>query len=128
MSRSRLIPGKTRMADFILEQLNPVILDHGIRQQLVGGIFQRRLGLGLVGAGQFDIEHLALAHAGDAIDAERFQRAFDGVALRIENAGLECNGDARFHLSTLTSLAALLRERYYFTLILRDAGFARSSG
>ena len=27
--------------------------------------FQCRLGLGLVGARQFDIEHLALAHAGD---------------------------------------------------------------
>ena len=69
-----------------LEQFDSIVLDHRIRQQLVGGILQRGLRLGLVGAGQFDVEHLALADAGDAIDAERFQRAFDGLALRIENA------------------------------------------
>src|ERR1700709_1062180 len=55
MSRSRLIPGKTRMGGFIWERclaqnFHPVILDHGIGQELVGGILQRRFGLGLVGA------------------------------------------------------------------------------
>src|SRR3954469_15135784 len=103
MSRSRLIPGKTRTADFIwcaclAQNLDPVILDYRVRQQLVGGGFQRRLGVGLVGAGQFDVEHLALAHTGHAIDAERFKRPFDGLALRIENAGFESDGDACFHV------------------------------
>src|SRR5258708_19834491 len=67
MSRSRLIPGKTRTADFIwraclAENLDPVVLDHGVRQQLVGGIFQRRFRLGLVGAADFDVQHLALTN------------------------------------------------------------------
>ena len=57
---------------------------------------------GAIGARQLDVEHLALAHAGDAIDAERFQRAFNGLALWIENAGLQRNGDARFHEKALT--------------------------
>src|SRR5215471_16101527 len=78
MSRSRLIPGKTRTADFISEQLDPIILDHRVGQQLVGGGLQRLLRLAAVGAGKLDVEHFALAYAGDAIDAERFQRAFDG--------------------------------------------------
>ena len=60
--------------------------------------FPLGLGLGLVGAGELDVEHLALAHAGDAIDAERFQRPFDGLALRIENARFQCDGNARFHV------------------------------
>src|SRR6185312_3984026 len=97
MSRSRLMPGKTRTADFIgvgsAQHFNPVILDNGVRQKLVGGILQRGFRLRLVGAGKFDVEHLALPDAGDAIDAERFQRAFDGLALRIENAGLESYGN-----------------------------------
>src|ERR1700712_1626912 len=102
MSRSRFIPGKTRTADFIwrgclAQNLDAVILDHRVRQQLVGGGFQRRLRLGLVGARKLDVEHLALAHAGDAIDAERFKRPFDGLALGIENSRFESDGDACFH-------------------------------
>src|SRR3979411_328436 len=90
MSRSRLIPGKTRMAAFIwlsclAQKLNPVILDYRVRQQLVGSVLQRRFGPGLVRARYFDVEHFALAHTGDAIHAERLQRAFDGLALRINH-------------------------------------------
>src|SRR3954452_10566795 len=109
ISRSRLIPGKTRTADFIdcsLEKLDPVILDDGVGQQLVGGGFEGRLRLGLVGAGKFDVEHLALTHAGDAVNAERFQRAFDGLALWIENAGFQRNGNACFHENGLSSSPA----------------------
>src|SRR5690606_34097488 len=50
-----------------------------------------------VAAGKLDVEHLALPDAGDAIDAERLQRALDGLALRIEDAGFQRDGDARFH-------------------------------
>jgi len=45
-----------------------------------------RAGLRAIGARKLDIEHLALPDARDAIHAERFQRAFDGLALRIEDA------------------------------------------
>ena len=54
----------------LAQDLDPVILDHRVGQELVGGILQGRLGLGLVGAGELDVEHLALAHAGDVVDAK----------------------------------------------------------
>ena len=38
------------LAHRLAQNFDPVILDHGVRQQLVGGVFQRRLGLGLVRA------------------------------------------------------------------------------
>ena len=60
-------------------------------------IFQRRLGGGAVRSLDLDVEHLALAHAGDAADAQRSQGALDGLALRIEDAGFQRNGDAGFH-------------------------------
>src|SRR6516164_6033607 len=44
-----------------------------------------------------DVEDLALAHARDAGDAERFERAFDRLALGIEDAGFEGDGDAGLH-------------------------------
>src|SRR5262245_59867862 len=104
MSRSRLMPGKTTTADFIATDMltfsadfDAVILDHGIGEELLGGTFKRRLGTGAVAALDLDIEDLALAHAGDPADPKRAQRAFNGFALRIENAGLERDGDAGLH-------------------------------
>ena len=44
-----------------------------------------------------DIEDLALAHARDAFDAQRFERPFDRLALGIEDAGFEGDGDAGLH-------------------------------
>src|SRR6202522_1270734 len=93
------------------QNLDAVILDHRVGQEFVGRRFQRGFGFGLVGARQFDIEHLALADAGDAIDAERLQRAFDGLALRIEDAGLQRNGDTCFHGNRLSSSPAPDRSR-----------------
>src|ERR1700750_2396263 len=80
-----------------VHDLDAVILDHRVGEQLLGRRLEGRLGFGLVGAGELDVEHLALAHTGDAADAERFERALDRLALRIEDAGLEGDGDARFH-------------------------------
>src|SRR5581483_8416018 len=98
MSRSRLMPGKTRTAEFMdlasAQNLDPIVLDHGIGQQLVGGLLEQSFGLGPVGALKLDVEDLALAHAGDAVDAERAQCAFDRLALRIEDAGFQGDGDA----------------------------------
>src|SRR5215831_17845610 len=88
--------------------LDCIILDHGVREQPVGGVLQRRLGLRAIGARKLDIEHLALTHARDAIDTERFQRAFDGLALRIENAGFQRDGDACLHFYSLSSFPQFL--------------------
>src|SRR6516165_5923054 len=115
MSRSRLIPGKTSTADFIValaavvvgegvlsqielrQNLNPIILDHRVGEELFGCVLERRLGAGAIGAFDLDVEHLALAHVGNAANAERAQRALNGFALRIENAGFQCDGDSGFH-------------------------------
>ena len=77
--------------------LDPVVLDDRVGEQLVGRLLEQRLGLLAVAALDLDVEHLALAHACDAVDAERFQRPFDRLALRIENAGFQGDGDAGLH-------------------------------
>ena len=48
----------------------------------------------------FDVEDLALPYTVDAGHVERAQRALDRLALRIENARLERDGDARLHASS----------------------------
>ena len=90
--------GEDEDGGFHPSHVHLVILDHGIGQQLVGGLLEQRLGLGLVAALDLDVEHLALAHAGHALQAKRAQRAFDGLALRVENAGFQGDGDAGFHV------------------------------
>src|SRR5690348_5263878 len=68
MSRSRLMPGKTRTAAFIASpnHLDGVVLDYRVRQQPVGGLLQERLRLLAVRRIlDLDVEQLALPHAGD---------------------------------------------------------------
>src|SRR6516165_905163 len=79
------------------QNLNPIILDHRVGEELFGCVLQRRLGADAIGAFDLDVEHLALAHVGNAANAERAQRALNGFALRIENAGFQCDGDSGFH-------------------------------
>src|ERR1700682_4985200 len=57
--------------------LDPIILDHRVGQQLVGGLSEQRFSLPAVAALQLDVEHLALADAGHALYAERSQRPLD---------------------------------------------------
>src|SRR5579871_2779133 len=103
MSRSRLMPGKTKTADFMAAiprspgHFDAVILDHRVGEQLFGRSLERTLGAGAVLALDLDVEHFALPHAGDAADAERFQRALDRLALRIQNPRFQGDGDAGFH-------------------------------
>src|SRR4029079_7526610 len=101
MSRSRLMPGKTTTAAFIAggssQHLDAVVLDHRVGEEFFGGFFERCCGSRPVGAVDLDVEHLALADAGNATDPERLQSALDRLALRIENAGFQCDSDARLH-------------------------------
>src|ERR1700732_4807134 len=105
MSRSRLMPGKTTTAAFMArsssQHLDLIILDDHVGEELVGGLLERRLGARLIGAVDLDVEHLALPDAGGAGDAERLERAFDRLALGIEHARLEGDGDAGFHRGPL---------------------------
>src|SRR5262245_34620926 len=77
--------------------VNSIVLDPGVGEELVGGLLQRGLGFLAAASLDLDVEHLALAHAGHAGDAERFERTLDRLALGIEDAGFERDGDARFH-------------------------------
>src|SRR4051812_24532765 len=91
------------------QQFHIIVLDYRVREQLVGGCLERRLGRALVIALKLDVEHLALAHAGDAGNAERFQRTFDGLALRVENAGFERDGDTSLHGGSSLNARFVLR-------------------
>src|SRR5690606_9825747 len=71
--------------------------DHRIGEQFFAGGFERCFGFGAISRGKLDIEYFSLAHALDAFNAERLQRALDRLALRIEYAGFERDRNARFH-------------------------------
>src|SRR3954465_6519698 len=74
MSRSRLMPGKTRTDAFIglsPDHLDAVVLDYGIGQQLVSRLLEQLFRLAAVGAVKLDVEYLALPHAGDTLDPKR---------------------------------------------------------
>src|ERR1700746_334482 len=95
MSRSRLMPGKTTTAAFMppssSQHLDLIVLDDDVGEELVGRLFQHRLGARLIDTVDLDVEYLALPHARDAGDAERLERAFDRLALGVEHARLEGN-------------------------------------
>src|SRR5262245_60785291 len=69
--------------------LDLIVLDHGVRQELLGRLLERRLGRRGIAAVELQVENLALAHAADAGNAERLQRPLDRLALRIEDAGFQ---------------------------------------
>ena len=54
-------------------------------------------GAGLIHVGEFDFDQLALADLLDAVKAEGAERAFNGLALRIEHTLLQRDLDLRLH-------------------------------
>ena len=79
--------------------LDPITLDHRIREQLVGDLGGQRARL-LGGRGrELELEVLALADVADARVAQRVQRVGDRLALRIEDRRLQCDEDSGFHRS-----------------------------
>src|ERR1700681_3696839 len=88
-----------------------IVLDHRIRQELLGCVPEPRLDTGTIAIGDFDVEHLALAHARHAGNAERGERAFDRLALGIENPGFEGHRDAGLHRALLDPSITANRRR-----------------
>src|SRR5262245_9599865 len=85
--------------------LEMIVLDDGVGEELVAHRLQRRFSAGFVALGKLDVEDLALADAAHAGEAERGERALDRLALRIEDARFEGDGDARLHQGGATGPA-----------------------
>ena len=79
------------------QDFDAIVFDHHIGEQFFAGGGERSLGRFGIRAIDFDVEHLALPHGGDSVDAERMQSAFDRLALRIEHTGFQGDGNAGFH-------------------------------
>src|ERR1700756_907221 len=77
--------------------LDLIVLDQRIGEELVGRLLERGLRRFAIAPLDLDIEDFALAHARHAFDAQRFERPFDRLALGIEDAGFEGDGDAGLH-------------------------------
>src|SRR6185437_5576762 len=110
-SRSQFDPGNTMTALFmpsahnqkicgkrgssgVLKPLDPEILDHRVREQLSAHV----LDLGILRAlGQVELDQLARADVVDARKSQPLQRMVDGLALGVEDSGLEGDEDSRFH-------------------------------
>src|SRR5687767_1659246 len=93
--------GPVAGCDRLLFNLDPITLDHGVRQDLVGDV--RRQLAGLVGGGGVDLELevLALADVADAGVAHRMEGLGNRPPLGIEDGRLERNEDPGFHLFLL---------------------------
>src|SRR5947208_1752066 len=97
-SRSQFEPGKTITALFmslhVLQPLNPEVLDHRVGEQFPAHV----LDVGIARAiGKVELDQFAGADIVHARKAEPLERVMDGLALRVENAGLEGDEHARFH-------------------------------
>ena len=63
---------------------NLVFLDDSIGEQLFAHRLQVGLGLFRIAAGQFQVDHLALAHVADGAKAQAVQGMADGLALGVD--------------------------------------------
>src|SRR5688572_7031324 len=74
-----------------------VVLDHRVGEELFAHLPEALLGRAGIAVAELDVEHLALPYGADAGKAQRPERSLDGLALWVEDAGLESNGDASLH-------------------------------
>src|SRR5262245_7796570 len=87
---------KTNLVSSRLELIG-VILDDGVGEELLAHALDLRAGAAGIALGHLDLDIFALAHVANRAEAERVQRAGDGLALRIEYARLQRDGNARLH-------------------------------
>src|SRR4029078_5460101 len=78
-------------------ELIGVILDDGVGEQLLAHALHLRAGTCRILLRHLDLDIFAFAHALNPTKAKGMQRTLDGLALRIEHAGFQGDGDARFH-------------------------------
>src|SRR6267142_837933 len=89
--------GNSRLAG--RDDLDGVVFGHRVGEQLLA----HRLGLladaGRIRLGELDLDHLALAHLADSAESQGGAGIADCLALRIENARLQCHPHTHFHVS-----------------------------
>src|SRR5690625_2206201 len=106
-SRSPVDPGKRMIALRIGSgDLDPVILDHRIREQLlahIGNLCPRRLG---VRSGEIDLDQLALADALDALESQRAKRMPNCLGLWVEHTILQREMNSSLHGTSCGVIAA----------------------
>ncbi len=74
--------------------LDAEILDDRVGEQLAAHRLDVRIGRAV---GELELDQLAGPDVLNARKAEPFERMMDGLALRVEDAGLQSDEDARFH-------------------------------
>ena len=102
------------MPNFIAPTARPIfeVFGHRIREQLLAHLRRASSCASLASAASMSSDDVAAdVHVAARVEAERVQRAADGLALRIENAraGNDVNGDAKEPVTVLISSA---RERW----------------
>ena len=80
-----------------------VVLDHGVGEELLAHLGEAGAGGAFVGLGEVELDDLAHADALDAAEAEAAERVADGLALRVEDAALQGDVDARLHAGAFIS-------------------------
>src|ERR1051326_2207426 len=82
----------------LFAHLKGVLFDHRVAQQSVAGFIDLLLQFGLVATFQLDLHELSDPHILDPTEIHRFERVFDGLALRIKHGLLRHYDDSRLHI------------------------------
>src|SRR4051812_22563227 len=86
-SRSSQVPGKVTTPNFTSRVEDLVVLDQGVREELLAHLGQALRVLDV------ELHQPADVHVRDAEEAERRQRALDGLSLRVQDPGLRPDED-----------------------------------
>src|SRR5215467_5658148 len=78
-------------------ELIGVVLDYGVGEELLAHSLDLGLGAFGIALRHVDLDIFALAHIANRAEAERMKRAGNGLALRVEHALFQRDGDARLH-------------------------------
>src|SRR3972149_3582486 len=93
--RSRVSKGEA--PDLSRLELIGVVLDDGVGEELLAHALHFGAGAFRIALGHLDLDIFTLAHIANRAEAERMERAGDRLALRVEHARLQRDGDARLH-------------------------------
>src|SRR5262249_50861700 len=82
------------------DQLDRVVLDHGVGQELAAHLVEPLPGARGVGLGKLELDVLALADVAHLGKAQAIEGVSDGLALGVEHPVLEGYVDSGFHFAS----------------------------